>query len=66
MTDDEAKVAPVYSVSATVLVHDVPPFVERKTTMGTGPVSFVLFPLSGYSDPTMIAVPPGRTAPPFE
>src|SRR5439155_639909 len=29
--------------------------------MGTGPVSFVLLPVSGYSDPTMIAVPPGRT-----
>jgi hypothetical protein len=66
VTDEVANVAPVFSVSATVRVHDVPPFVVRNTTIGIGPVSFVLLPFSGYSEPTMTAVPFGSTVPPFE
>ena len=65
VTEEVANVAPVLSVSTTVRVHEVPPSEVVKTTIGTGPVSLVALPFSGYLEATITAVPLGSTVAPF-
>ena len=64
VVEEVSKFTPVNTVLSTdTLLHDVPPFVERQTSISTGPAVFTLPPEYLESDNT--AVPLGNTTNPL-